>query len=83
MMDFNRESNHECPCKDCPDKGCGVRHDTCEAFLAWREKVDARNEAERRHHRNNDVMSDAKKKIVWRNKRYSRQLTYNNGTKAD
>ena len=23
------------PCKDCPDKGCGSKHDTCEPYQAW------------------------------------------------
>lgn len=24
------------PCKDCPERGCGKKHDTCEAFLEWK-----------------------------------------------
>ena len=83
MMDFNRENSHECPCRVCPDKGCGSYHDVCPQYLNWRKKVDARNEAERIRHRSNDTMSDAKKKAAWRSKRYSRQLTYNKSTKAD
>lgn len=23
------------PCANCPDKGCGSRHDTCEKYQAW------------------------------------------------
>ena len=37
------------PCKDCPDKGCGSRHDTCESYQAWRrenDKVKARRAAD-------------------------------------
>lgn len=83
MMDFNRENSHECPCRHCPDQGCGSFHDKCPQFLKWRRKVDARNEAERQRHRNSDTMSEAKKKATWRSKRYSRQLTYNKSTKAD
>lgn len=29
----------KCPCEKCPDKGCGVFHDDCEAyqeFYKWR-----------------------------------------------
>ena len=29
------------PCVDCPEAGCGIKHDTCEKFLEFREKVDA------------------------------------------
>lgn len=29
------------PCRDCPEKGCGAKHDTCEAFREYREKKDA------------------------------------------
>ena len=83
MMDFNRESSHSCPCKACENKGCGSYHDVCPEYQKWRALVDARNEAERKRHRNNDTMSEAKKKAVWKSKRYSRQLTYNKSTKAD
>ena len=83
MMDFNRESSHKCPCKTCPDKGCGIYHDSCPKYTEWRSMVDAKNKAERQRHQNNDTMSDAKKKASWRSKRYSRQLTYNKSTKAD
>ena len=23
------------PCANCPDKGCGSRHDTCEKYKEW------------------------------------------------
>lgn len=23
------------PCKDCPNKGCGVYHDECKEYQAW------------------------------------------------
>lgn len=81
-MDFNRSSSHGCPCRHCPDKGCGPRHDTCEQYIEWRKRIDERNEAERTLRQSSDVMSEAKKKEVWKNKRYSRQLTYNRSTKA-
>ena len=83
MMDFNRENSHECPCRRCPKKGCGSYHDVCAEFRKWRKKIDERNDAERIRHRNNDTMSEAKKKAVWRSKRYSRQLMYSKSQKAD
>lgn len=24
-----------CPCKNCPERGCGEKHDTCEPFIRW------------------------------------------------
>ena len=24
-----------CPCKDCPQKGCGSYHDQCEKYQSW------------------------------------------------
>lgn len=24
-----------CPCKDCPQKGCGSYHDKCESYQLW------------------------------------------------
>ena len=58
-------------------------HPACERYKAWRAKMDWIAEAERQRHRNNDTMSESKKKAVWRSKRYSRQLTYNKSHKAD
>lgn len=80
MMQFKRGDS---PCKHCPDQGCGAYHNKCEKYLKWRAKLDKQNEAERTYHKNNDTMSEAKKKATWRSKRYSRQLTYNKSTKAD
>jgi len=29
------------PCKDCPEAGCGSKHDTCEKYREWdRERKD-------------------------------------------
>lgn len=80
MMQFGRGDS---PCMHCPDKGCGAYHNQCPDYLKWRKELDERNEAERQYHKNNDTMSDAKRKANWRSKRYSRQLTYNKSTKAD
>ena len=80
MMQFGKGDS---PCKHCEKKGCGAYHNRCPDYLAWRKELDERNEAERQYNRNNDTMSEAKKKAVWRSKRYSRQLTYNKSTNAD
>ena len=83
MMDFDRANRSNCPCRNCPDKGCGAYHNQCVKYSEWRKKLDERNEAERTFHKSNDTMSDAKRKALWRSKRYSRQLTYNKSNKAD
>ena len=28
------------PCKGCPEKGCGEKHATCEAYIAFRREAD-------------------------------------------
>ena len=25
-----------CPCKDCKDRGCGAKHETCEQYAKWK-----------------------------------------------
>lgn len=29
------------PCKDCPSKGCGPKHDTCKNYQEWKAEVNA------------------------------------------
>lgn len=38
-----RISPYSAPCKDCPEKGCGAKHTTCEAYIAFRKAADAYN----------------------------------------
>jgi len=86
MPGFNRTSGNGCPCNGCTKEtgrypGC---HDHCEdRYIPWRKELDAKNEAERKQNQMKDIMSDAKKKAVWRNRRYSRQVTYNKSTNKD
>lgn len=28
----------DCPCKTCPDQGCGEKHSSCEPYQAWKEE---------------------------------------------
>lgn len=30
----------KCPCKECPDKGCGAYHCKCEKYLAYVEALE-------------------------------------------
>ena len=36
-------SPYSAPCKDCPEKGCGAKHATFEAYIAFRKAADAYN----------------------------------------
>lgn len=35
-----RISPYSAPCGSCPEKGCGAKHMTCEAYIAFRASVD-------------------------------------------
>lgn len=42
-----------CPCKDCPKKGCGAYHDICEKYQAFRaEKLKEYEERLKKYHTN-------------------------------
>ena len=63
-----------CPCKGCterkPGTGC---HDRCEQFKAWKEKEEKKKEA-KREAESTVIISDAKRKAIWRSQRYGRNL---------
>lgn len=40
-----RISPYSAPCKDCPEKGCGPKHATCEAYIAFRKAADEYNKS--------------------------------------
>lgn len=40
-----RISPYSAPCKDCPEKGCGAKHATCEAYIAYRKTADEYNKS--------------------------------------
>jgi len=29
------------PCKDCPSKGCGPKHDACKSYQEWKTEINA------------------------------------------
>ena len=37
------------PCKDCPERGCGTKHDTCEAYQEWLAERIASKQEQTRH----------------------------------
>ena len=42
-------SPYSAPRKDCPEKGCGAKHATCEAYIAFRKAADAHNKSKVEH----------------------------------
>ena len=69
-MAFNRENTKQPPCMGCSERHEGC-HGKCGRYKAWREMLDSIRQA--RQDANIDIMSEAKKKKIWRNNRYSRK----------
>lgn len=44
-----RISPYSAPCGRCPEKGCGAKHATCEAYIAYRKAADAYNKSKVEH----------------------------------
>ena len=40
-----RISPYSAPCKYCAEKGCGPKHATCEAYIAFRKAADEYNKS--------------------------------------
>jgi len=72
MNQFNGMSGKG-PCRGCENAGCGAYHGKCEKYKAWRAELDRRNETVRKERKKFDTMSEASKREMWREKRYSRQ----------
>lgn len=58
-----------CPCKDCPKKGCGAYHDICEKYQAFRAEKEKENE-ERINGYSNYKKHPKKKELKWNNYHY-------------
>jgi len=71
-MAFNRENSCGCPCDGCMDRVVEPNcHMICKPYLEWKERMQASADAKR--HDRMDVISEAKKRQIWRARRYSRQ----------
>lgn len=81
---FNHANSNGCPCENCPDRVPEPRcHMTCEKYKAWREKIDRARLAEQARNRSHDTMSDAKKREIWKARRYKQQFTRFNKMRSD
>ena len=63
-----RISPYSAPCGRCPEKGCGAKHMTCEAYIAYRKAADAYNKSKVDHAEQRHITSGMKSKI----RRYNR-----------
>lgn len=77
MMQFNRTKNKDVPCSECPDRDAEC-HARCERYREWRKELDRKNAERRKELCSSDLISDAKKKAIWRTKRYSRNKLLSN-----
>lgn len=72
-----RDNNTRCPCKECgdrvPEPNC---HGYCDRYIAWQAENRERNEKNRVEQQGKNVISEAKRRELWRKKRYSRQARY-------
>lgn len=57
------------PCMGCAERYPGC-HDHCERYRAWHAKVLEAHRKEREYRISMDVMSENKKRTVWRKMRY-------------
>lgn len=72
-ISFNRSLNTGCPCvRECPDR-CETCHVHCEKYNQWKKKRDEMKQAEQDCNREFFVMSDSRRRKIWKMHRYSRQ----------
>ena len=45
MQGYLRIRSYSAPCGSCPEKGCGAKHATCEAYIAYRKAADEYNKS--------------------------------------
>ena len=69
-----RISPYSAPCKDRPEKGCGPKHATCEAYIAFRKAADAynKNKVERKERGMETISRSARARKYDREKREGR-----------
>lgn len=67
----------DCPCKrDCPERS-DICHGKCKRYNEWSDRRKAALDEKNRRTISNDVMSEAKKRSIWRKMRNSRRVSYN------
>lgn len=74
FLGFNRNNrNCDCPCNGCepPKRHVGCKSD-CPEWEPWLKVKEARDKAEREREAGT-IISDSKRKEIWRRQRYCRQ----------
>lgn len=56
------------PCKDCKEKGCGAKHDTCERYRAFRERKELESQERVKTQTANRLMVDGVMRVTKRNR---------------
>jgi hypothetical protein len=62
-----------CPCKGCPDAGCGEYHSICEKYLLWKKEHD---EMMAKKEEPGLTINEANKRKYWRNMKHERKKRY-------
>ena len=84
MSEKKRNGGNNTPCL-----GCTKRFEACQdvrkcpEYKAFREKLDKRNENERRYIESLNTMSHKKIRDLWKRQRYQRSMREHNSMKAD
>ena len=72
MNDIWKSRDTGCPCKEC-DRRTVTCHGLCTEYQGWKKEQEKRKAEEQKAKGNNDTMSPAKRKAIWKKMRYSRR----------
>jgi hypothetical protein len=56
------------PCRDCPEKGCGEKHDSCEEYQEWKAEIAKERERSGEESRIRGDIANAVQRNMRRNK---------------
>ena len=65
-----------CPCKDCPKKGCGAYHEECEAYQAFRAEKLKEYEERLKKYPTNYKFYKKNRRQRWKNENENEKTTY-------
>jgi len=74
-LGWNRSNVGPCPCKDCEERYPAC-HDQCGKFREFRKEIDRKRIAEQTARESSDILSESKKRAIWRKQRYNRNKTF-------
>ena len=62
-----------CPCKECPDAGCGERHGECDKYQQWKKE---RDEMMAKREPAGFTINEANKRKYWKNLKREKKQRY-------